>query len=274
VTSSDPQLLKDVSVRWSLGNADTKDGADVFYTYDHPGSYVATLMTRGRKNVSDQITVNVSSSNIRIADTANGAEGFIKIENDLDRDVDLSGWHLRANGKTATLPAYTIALADQTLTIDNQATELTDTTQVELLYPDGTVAGSFQPEQTPAESSDESTRTSQPQENTTSHDTESSSGIGAATDPADDRQSLDQGETATTTSSTNTDATNLNDLFATGSQSAAAGRADPNGSFWRFGLLTAVLILAAVGVAAGLEIYGSGRRQRDLLSDTFDINEM
>jgi uncharacterized membrane protein SpoIIM required for sporulation len=39
-------------------------------------------------------------------------------------------------------------------------------------------------------------------------------------------------------------------------------------------LLTAVLILAAVGVAAGLEIYGSGRRQRDLLSDTFDINEM
>jgi len=256
VTSSDPSLLDDQKIRWSLGNGDTVDGADIFYTYNHPDQYTATLMVRGADRIiSDQINVVVSPPELHITDTSAGTNGYIKIANDLSREANLAGWHLRTADGIATLPDYTIAPANDTLTISNRGTELTRVSQARLLYPDGTVADKYLPAEDNSETNGE---------NKTDENKEVKANTESASTPNQN----------TTTSTTTSQEQSLDELFATSSQQAAASEADVGSVFWRWAGLLVMVIVVAVGSFAGIQTWVSKSENKDKLSDTFNINEM
>jgi hypothetical protein len=255
VTSSDSSLLNSRKIRWSLGNGDTVDGADVFYTYNHPDQYTATLMVKNdNRIISDQINVVVSPPELHITDTSAGTNGYIKIANDLSREVNLAGWHLRTADGIATLPDYTIASANDTLTISNRGTDLTRVSQASLLYPDGTVADEYLPAEGGTKTNrNEINKNKQPTANTESASTPNQN---------------------TTTSTTTSQDQSLDELFATSSQQAAASEADVGSVFWRWAGLLVMLIVVAVGSFVGIQTWVSKSENKDKLSDTFNINEM
>jgi len=250
---------EDAEVFWSLGNGDRKQSADVFYTYNHPGSYVATLVYRSDEhNKTDQITVDIVSPDIHIADRKTGSDGYIKIANDLQRDVNLSGWHVRAKGDTDTLPDYTIVRANTSLMLDNKATGMSDGESVELLYPDGTVADTYKPTKPTtiqATTSMESIR---------GDGTVESNGLSAATN-ADNPSTTSQNKS-------DSNSNQLSQLFPTSSQAAAAQRSGGN-NFWRWAILATLITLGGVAIAVAVNKF-TQTKNRDLLSSTFDINEM
>jgi hypothetical protein len=250
----------EAEVFWSLGNGDTKKSADIFYTYQHPGEYVATLVYRSQDHrLADQIIVSVDEPELRITERKPGPDGYTKIASNLNRDVNLSGWHLRSGGKVTMLPDYTIVLQNSTLTLDNETTELTGDS-IQLLYPDGTVADTYQPAR---------------EVGTTS--------LSSSTDLTDRSESNSQQSSAKTTSNvaqgttTHSQATNskptLESLFATGSQPALATQATSDSSFWRWGLLMALITTVGAAVAV-IAAQLTQHQEKDLLSDTFNITEM
>jgi len=251
---------REAEVFWSLGNGDTKKSADIFYTYQHPGEYVATLVYRSQAHrLADQITISVDEPKIKIAERKAGTDGYTKIDNNLNRDVNLSGWHVRSGGEVTMLPDYTIALANSTLTLDNETTELTGDS-IELLYPDGTVADTHQPAYRPTSTSQSS---SADMLNTVEHNSQQSStkSTNAATQ-----------NTTTHSQATNSEPT-LESLFATGSQSALASKATNESGFWRWGLLMALITIIGATVAV-IATQLTQNQENDLLSDTFNITEM
>lgn len=251
---------EETEVFWSLGNGDTEKSADIFYTYQHPGEYVATLVYRSQDHrLADQIIVSVDQPELQITERKPGPDGYTKIANDLSRDVNLSGWHLRSDGEVTMLPDYTIALANSTLTLDNETTELTGDS-IELLYPDGTVADTHQPAYGPTSTSQSS---SADMLNTVEHNSQQSStkSTNAATQ-----------DTTTHSQATNSEPT-LESLFATGSQQAAASQALNDGGFWRWALLMALTTIVGATVAV-IATQLTHNKEEDLLNDTFDITEM
>ncbi len=258
-TVPDKVSSDDADVYWSLGNGDTKDSADIFYTYQHPGDYVATLIYRSAdRHKTDQITIEVLSPDLHITDRKVGEGGYIKIDNQLNRDVNLSGWHLRSSGKVTMLPDYTIALANSTLTLNNEATEIFGS-PVQLLYPNGTVADTYRPNQ--------STTTS-----TTTNNLPASTN----SDTSHTAPSSEQSTNTTTTADAHTtdNRQTLSSLFATGSQSAAVGAAGDAGSgFWQWALMVFILVLGGSGVAVLVSNQMQHSKQ-DRLDDVFDITEM
>jgi hypothetical protein len=257
VTSSKRSLLAGRDIRWSLGNGDTTEGADTFYTYNHPDQYTATLMAKGpTRTISDEIEVLVSPPKLSIASTSPGTSGFIQIANDLNHEVNLAGWHLRTAGGVATLPDYTIVPTQDTVTITNKGTGIARVAQAQLLYPDGRVADTYQPNQTSGGED------SNPQPTTTTDSVNESADV--ATDNPDSQAG------APTTSSQQS----LNELFATSSQQANAGTAVAGNVFWRWALLLVILVVSALIALVGLNRWGLSSTEEDKLSETFNINEM
>jgi hypothetical protein len=252
---------EDVEVFWSLGNGNTKQSDDIFYMYKHPGNYVATLVYRSDEhNKTDQITVNVASPGIHITDRKTGSDGYTKISNGLRRDVNLSGWHLRSENNTKTLPDYTIALSDSTLTLDNEPTQIQGES-VQLLYPNGTVADTYEPDK----STSSQASTSNPTNDSTDERDER---LGAAATVAGaSNQQTDTRNTESTSSDNQ-----IGSLFTTSSQTAAAGQTGDN-NFWRWAILTAFITLGGVVITVVVDQFAQSR-ETDLLSSTFDINEM
>lgn len=249
----------DADIYWSLGNGDTKDSANIFYTYQHPGDYVATLIYRSEdRHKTDQITVEVLPPDLHITDRKVGSDGYVKIDNQLNRDVNLSGWHLRSGDKANMLPDYTIALANSTLTLNNEATGML-APFVQLLYPDGTVADTYRP--------NHSATTSTTTSNLSTSISRSTSRVATAS-----KQSTN---TATTTEETTASSQQaLSDLFATTSQSAAAGTAGAAGAgFWQWALMTLMLVVGSIGVAVFVRNQ-TQQDQKHRLDDVFDITEM
>lgn len=264
--------VDDPDPRWSLGNGDTKDGADIFYAYDHPGTYVATLIADGKAGQqTDQITVEVSSPKLSITDTQAGEEGFIKITNDLQRNIDLSGWHLRAHGETFTIPPYTIVQAGSTLAIANKASGLTPSGGVGLLYPNGTVADTHTPTQTQTQPG-RSDATGNSSATDSTHEADQHAGNVLATN---DTNGTDQAAKESTESDTNkATETSLSTLFATPTdQVGAAGEAN-NADWMQWVSLVATVIVAGAGVTIYLQRATLGAGDPDKVAEDFDINEL
>jgi hypothetical protein len=248
---------REAEVFWSLGNGDTKKSADIFYTYQHPGEYVATLVYRSQDHrLADQIIVSVDQPELQITERRPGPDGYTKIANDLSRDVNLSGWHVRSGGKVTMLPDYTIVLANSTLTLDNQTTGLTNNS-MQLLYPDGTVA-------------DTHLTISRSTTSATFTDTDSTNQTASPSSPTSKKQKTNADTTSLHATSNNP---TLESLFATGSQSAVASKATNESGFWRWGFLMALITIVGAMVAV-ITTQLTQNKEEDLLSDTFNITEM
>ncbi|PSO45334.1 MAG: hypothetical protein BRC25_02540, partial [Parcubacteria group bacterium SW_6_46_9] len=205
---------------------------------------------------------------IFIASTSPGSDGFVKIANDLSRDVNLAGWHLRTAEGVSTLPDYTIVSARDSVTISNRGTDFSRVSQAQLLYPDGRVADSYRSDRRDKQDgSAESISSGEIDTDTTTVTVNEDSEQGS-----ENENNSDSAEDKTQESSATN--TNLQKLFTTSSQQAAASQANPGSYFWRWAGLLTLVVAAGVSVAVAVSRYAVTTDTEDKLAETFNINEM
>jgi hypothetical protein len=220
------------------------------------------------RTISDQITVTVSPPEISIASTSPGLDGFVKIANNLSRDVNLAGWHLRTAEGVSTLPDYTIVSARDSVTVSNRGTGFSRVSQAQLLYPDGRVADSYRP--------DKDDKQDEPAESTSSGETDADTTtvtVNEGSEQSSENENNSESAERKTQESSATN-TNLQELFTTSSQQAAAGQANPGSYFWRWAGLLVLVVAAGVSVAVAVSRYAVTADTEDKLAETFNINEM
>jgi hypothetical protein len=80
---------------WSFGDGGDGVGAQVAHTYLYPGTY--TVVVRARSNYQkseDTLQVTIRPAQLALEEVAFGTNGFVKIRNNGDQDLDLSSWRL------------------------------------------------------------------------------------------------------------------------------------------------------------------------------------
>ncbi len=270
VEASHENLLEDRSVRWSLGNGDTKEGADVFYTYNHPGEYKAMLsVSDAATSFSDGLAVSVVAADVAVSDTRSGEDGYVAVTNNLSRDLDLSGWHLVDGGDMFTFPAHTSVLAGEDITVENNVSGLSGSSAAELWYPDGT------PVNTSQEASEPSTGTSTVSMSVSGDDNE----IGQTSESPGSSEGETEPETQNDTQSsesgtqTDPDGNSLEDTFSSSSQAAAAATGD-DGMFFQWAAVLTMILLAGLGGIVLMRRFAVAEDNPKLLAGNIDINEM
>lgn len=258
----------EVAVRWSFGNGEQRSQAKTFYAYPYSGEYVATFTAKYQGQTrDDRITIDVAAADISITTQASGPDGYIALENNTGRRVDLSGWHLRAGGDTFTLPENTIHLAGETLTITNQASDLSGW-QAALLFPDGTVATSSSPVASGRTLT--SGRSGSYQLADTSRQASAASQVGTTSNATEGVEAV-----STTATSKQESRVSLASTFDADNQSAAAaGTVGQAEVFWRWAGLLVALAIAGIGIVVLLGRVSKPADSSTVSAAEFDINEL
>ncbi len=119
---------------WTFGDGGTAEGVRVTHRYAQPGKYAAVLdIAQVLSAASAQVIVTAHPVSIGVT-IVNGA---IVLTNTSGRDLDISGWHLRAGSGTFTLPARTILLRDAAVPFSPDITRVAASRDATLLYPNG-----------------------------------------------------------------------------------------------------------------------------------------
>lgn len=135
-------LVGKVRYIWSFGDGATKEGQNVAYSYKYPGEYIAVLnISSGQYSAIDTLNVKIFSNQIKITE-AN--KDFIKLQNGLSSDINLSGWFLKSGYSQFKFPELTFIKAGSFLTMASSITGLKiDSNKVDLLYPNFSLADSY-----------------------------------------------------------------------------------------------------------------------------------
>lgn len=146
VTGVPSSALPYVQYRWNFGNGEEVLKQTVEHRYLRRGEYVVVLSaTSGGKTVTDRIVVAVTGPELTVKEV--GSDG-IEFKNTSSRDIDLSGWHVRAGVEMFRLPHDTWILAGRNLFLESRVSKLHTSAgdSVELLFPNGVVATESQKE--------------------------------------------------------------------------------------------------------------------------------
>ena len=122
---------------WSFGNAATKEGRSVLYTYTIPGTYIVVVdASSAEHGATDRVTVTAVAADIAV--TRANAD-FIELHNRTGRELDLGLWQLGVGGVFFVLPPRTIIGANKAIPLPKDVTGLTPTapSDVTLYYPNG-----------------------------------------------------------------------------------------------------------------------------------------
>ncbi|MEK9185734.1 MAG: lamin tail domain-containing protein, partial [Patescibacteria group bacterium] len=170
------------SYKWYLGDGTVKDGAEITYSYQFPGTYLVTLEAgNSEKTGIDQLRVFVfggkafineffigNSSTAQIAsdatnaagaqivsDATNASGGWIEIYNPNNESLDLSGWILSSGNKNFTVPAFVIISRGGFLVFSQQATglDISSAGEISVKYPSGLLVDEVDFEKNIADSS-------------------------------------------------------------------------------------------------------------------------
>lgn len=276
VSGIDEHELDSLDFHWSLGNGDTATDLETSYTYEYPGTYVATLhvTTDEGDTRTDATTIEVMEPAVIISEVGQGGDAYIQLKNDTGRSVDLTGWSLSDGSDVFTFPAHTIHLDNEQLIITADISGLSSK-DMQLRYPDGRVADSYtQPEEESSIANMQTTQTSRTY--TPSADTNAS---GQSADNTGDDTGGEGEVQGTSTSATDTDrSVSLDDTFATGSQAAAAlmatrqsGNTD---TLWQWAGMLILLLLITVGTAILLRRVSKPADSPLVQASKFDINQI
>jgi len=127
---------------WNFGDGLSKEGQNILHTYIYPGEYTVILnISSGQYSASDELLVKIVPNQIKISEANSD---YIKIFNGSNETIDLSGWFLKAGNKTFIFPKNTIIRANSNLTIPSVNSGLNPASTAELLYPNGSLAFSWQ----------------------------------------------------------------------------------------------------------------------------------
>ncbi len=144
VTGLKGERIADPRVTWSFGNGDRAEGQSVLYAFPYPGKYavIADASSAGW-GATDRLTITALPANIAIVRVT---PEFIEIENRSASELDLGLWQISAGGRTFRFPPNTLMFARESVSVASARTGLSFSTSspVSLLYPDGTLAVSYQ----------------------------------------------------------------------------------------------------------------------------------
>ena len=152
------------SYKWYLGDGATKDGAEITYTYQFPGTYLVTLEISSGERISiDQLRVFVFGGKAVISEffignsstASNAAGGWIEVYNPNNESLDLSGWILSAGNKNFIIPPFVIIPKGGFLVFSQQATglDLSSSNKISVKYPSGLLVDEVDFEKNIADSS-------------------------------------------------------------------------------------------------------------------------
>lgn len=128
--------------RWSFGDGGSAEGKKVFHSYHYPGVYAVFLdVVSGERSTTARGEIIVAPAKLRVSRVVSGSAGLIEVANDDAEEVNLSFWHLRSAGHFFTIPANTVLLSKRSVAFPSAITRISvDTSDVALLYPNGTEA--------------------------------------------------------------------------------------------------------------------------------------
>jgi len=139
---------------WSFGDGNSKEQEKnkIFeYTYLYPGEYVVILdyyknFYTNYPKATDRVIIKVIPSEIYISSVLE--DSAIELYNDSNYELDLFSWSLNFPGGGFYIPKNTIILPGRKLIFSSQTIGFTGdgTGTVELLYPSGEIAYSFESE--------------------------------------------------------------------------------------------------------------------------------
>lgn len=136
--------LENARYSWNFGDGAMAEGQNTRHFYKYPGNYIAVLdVSSGKFSTSDKLNVKVVPNELQITE-AN--KDFIKIKNKSNVLLDISGWFLRKNKETFQFPESSLiaANADLIISSDTSKIKLNLSDAVELLYPNGSVAFTYE----------------------------------------------------------------------------------------------------------------------------------
>ena len=137
--------IPNARVVWNFGNGMSKEGISVRYGYNIPGRYavIADASSAGLAG-SARLVVQAVKPDVRIAQVASGAQGFIEIENKNNTELDVSGWGIASGGALFTIPDKTILLPHAKVAFPADALQfIVLENDARLLFPNGTVAAEY-----------------------------------------------------------------------------------------------------------------------------------
>ena len=130
--------------KWYLGDGTVKNGVDITYTYQFPGTYLVTLEVGNSTDTAvDQSRVFVFGgkgliNEIFVGDTP-AVGGWIEIYNPNEVSADLSGWILESGEKKFTVPNFVLVPSKSFLVLAQSVTglDLISQGKISLRYPNG-----------------------------------------------------------------------------------------------------------------------------------------
>ncbi len=139
------EALSAVRFIWNFGDGAVAEGAAVVHIYRIPGAYrVGLAASSGEQSASDYFTVTVVPNKVEIADVLSGEEGYVRIANHSDAEIDLGRWMLEdSEGARFTLHAGTRIARSGEAAFMNGATGILKnkgSSAVRLLFPNGSPA--------------------------------------------------------------------------------------------------------------------------------------
>lgn len=145
---NDESLDSSARFFWNFGDGETKEGRSVSHSYRMPGSYVAGLhVSSGEYAASDYVRIQINPNLVSISSVILGTDGYVRLKNASDIEVDVSGWNMRDNaGHTFILPLHTILGRRADAAIMNSVTALLGTASslpLTVFYPNGVFAFSY-----------------------------------------------------------------------------------------------------------------------------------
>jgi hypothetical protein len=97
-------------------------------------------MTADKLSATDRFSVVVELPELVITDATGD---YIRLQNNSNRELDLSLWGLRAGGSAFSFPENTVLLPGMSIAFERAVTGLNGTFGPQLLFPDGSVAISY-----------------------------------------------------------------------------------------------------------------------------------
>ncbi len=94
---------------WNFGDGATFDGKIANHVFRVPGTYLLGLaVSSGETAVSDYARIRVVPNPIRVSGVIEGKEGFVRLANPSDTDIDIGEWILKdKTGKQFAIPTNT-----------------------------------------------------------------------------------------------------------------------------------------------------------------------
>jgi len=139
----DKKPLDGARYLWSFGDGASAEGKSAKHFYKYPGEYILFLnVSSGEYSAGDGALVKIVPNQLKITEANSD---FIKLKNDSNATLDISGWFLKSGDSPPTswfkFPQTTLIKNGATLIIDSSISGINVVGgKAELLYPNGSVA--------------------------------------------------------------------------------------------------------------------------------------